>query len=125
MSTQRVLPADVYDTLEFAALAFGGIGWGPYLQDGDPNCPVCVHGLLVAASESDTEVSRLATFFREDTPLSKTLQNVGVFGLTSDWAVRDIIRRKHGNEWGKDADGLSSRVSFSEWCAELNIVRGD
>lgn len=35
-----MLPADVYDTLELSALAYGGIGGGFYFSHGIPCCPL-------------------------------------------------------------------------------------
>jgi hypothetical protein len=43
MKPQIVLPADVYDTLEFSSLAYGGIGAGSY-TGGRDWAPLCVYG---------------------------------------------------------------------------------
>lgn len=99
-SMKRVLPPDVYDALEFSALAFGGIGAGSW---GEPDYPVCSIGHLVAA-----EVPGVNLMSRPPVvPVSED---------ENDDAVRRINRRKKKSG--------TSRVTFSEWCRELGIVRG-
>jgi hypothetical protein len=50
MNKRIVLPAVVYDTLEFSALVYGGIGSGEW-WDGD--APVCYVGHIAAAGVND------------------------------------------------------------------------
>lgn len=51
MDSQRVLPADVYDTLELSVLAFKGIS-APSAYRGYPagDCPNCLYGHAEFAS---------------------------------------------------------------------------
>jgi hypothetical protein len=107
------LPADVYDTLELAAHAFGGIGAGYYFDldrtTGEvlPNKPRCVHGVLGAAVGQNHAY----------TWLNDRVRNLGLTGCKNDDAVEAINRRN-----GK---GLLSRVPFADYCQELGIVRGE
>lgn len=103
---RRVLPADVFDTLELSALAFGGIGKGRYFDfAGDKVvAPVCIigHGYCAASKSgfpfdhSDAEVILTA------------LYNAGITVGVND-----------------DAVGGDGSIDFPEWCKRLNVVRGD
>jgi len=111
MRTQRVLPADVYDTIEFSALAFGGIG-GSFLLEGvgDDAVPYCAWGHAIRAEVPDIDTmpnlfKRACEFF----PLSIA---------DNDSAVQRINARKGVRE-------RNARVTFAEWAKELNIVRGE
>lgn len=122
----RILPAAVYDTLEFMALVFGGIGELQDFEDMDAddmgsgddnfNCPLCVHGMAVAA------VTPGAVIARHDpkNPITKALANVGIGRVTNDDAVHAIIVH-YGWE---NADTPFPRVSWADYCTHLNIVRG-
>ena len=102
--TLRVLPADVYDTLEFSALVFGGIGrlaWracGPH-----GTVPLCALGHATVADPTDT--------------MRRALHAADIFAAENDAAVLSINLRKNSPR--------SARVSFGEWCKELNVIRGD
>lgn len=104
----RVLPADVYDTLELSALVWGGIGADAYHDD--RGCPLCVYGHAYSAvgpGETSTPASVLSAF-TNSRPISTG---------NNDHAVHAINRRKGTH--------LRARVTFEEWCAELNVIRGD
>lgn len=98
MSEQRVLPADVYDTLEFSALAFGGIGAGLW-SDNDGQ-PVCIQGHALVDGSVFSCVSRARLSI-----------------VTNDTAVAQINKRR-----GREPE---ARVTWKEYTRELNIVRGD
>lgn len=124
-NTVRTIPANIYDTLEFAALAFGGIGAGEWYRQkrakvqghfgtytsksDDETCPVCVNGLLVACG-----VDGAAQWGRK--PM-KALDLIDA--QDNDKAVRKLQR----NGFGKKVQGVS-RVPWPAYCATLNIVRG-
>lgn len=95
----RVLPAVVYDTLEFSCLAFNGIGAGSFFF-GD--APLCYVGHLAAAQV----IRGVAT--REPFGISEDM---------NDKAVAVINRRKKVNG--------AFRVSWPEFTRELQIVRGE
>lgn len=100
----RVLPADVYDTLEFSALVYGGIGGGWTTdRDGTPFC---------AIGHADHVVPSVC----EDGPVVVALFGADVDGRMNDWAVAAINARR-----GRP---LLGRVTFEEWAKELGIVRG-
>lgn len=120
----RVLPADVYDTLELTALAFGGIGlWRDfdylpdgavlgYLPDGAVlplGCPVCVHGLAQFAEGSAVTVSA-------------ALMDAGIRRSDNDNAVVKIVRRR---DVGLSELSGDERVTFKQWAKELGVVRGE
>jgi hypothetical protein len=105
MKTQRVLPADVYDTLEFSALVYGGIGAGWTVDSA--GIPLCVIGHADQAVEDDWM----------DGPVVCALWCVGMSGSVNDGAVGRINERKGAPE--------NTRVTFAEWCEELGIVRGE
>lgn len=105
--TARVLNADAYDTIELSALANGGIGAMHVFQNHDEFRPVCVYGHCSFACNTRTA----------DTPLFAALRDAGIDSVINDRAVRAINRRNRGR-------GGNGRVSFSDWCAELGVVRG-
>lgn len=112
MTTRREirLPEDLYETLHFASLAFGGIGAysdfeGRALHSG----PVCIHGMARVCQHMGDTIFRGASH-----------DLVNVYQLTrsrNDDAVAAINRRK-------DLD-LRTRVTWEEWCTELNVVPVD
>jgi hypothetical protein len=107
-SEPKVLPADDYDTLEFSALAFGGVGRGVCFSDGSilgasPTAlPVCLVGHAYAVDPSPDYELRC---------------RLGIDVYANDEAVKRINRRK--------GRGINTRVSWKEYTRELNIVRGD
>jgi hypothetical protein len=104
-TTRRQLPADVYDTLELAALANGGVGAGFAFHRHNPQMPCCIHGLAEFAGDGNRT-------------LNYALSSVGIDGDTNDAGVEAINARK-------DPGGYTdTAVTFAEWCAELNVVRG-
>lgn len=102
----RVLPAEVYDTLELSAIAFGGIGAGECFVNDEPYC-LAGHFLFAADTESLAPNPMRAALLgpRE------------CYADFNDPAVQRINRRRGAP--------LNARVSFAEWCAELHVVRGD
>lgn len=108
----RVFPADVFDTLEFSALAFGGIGAGRYFERERDSInrasaldrPVCAIGHAHAVDPT-----------RE---VEDTVRRVNIHGDVSDAAVKAINARR-------GVTPRKSRVSFTDWCAELGVVRGE
>jgi hypothetical protein len=106
MEVRRILPADVYDTLEFSALAFGGVGGVIYFDydalDRSARSPRCIHGHASAATNPESD------YFCTDNPISSALVRVGIFSQENDAAV-----------------GLANRISFKTWCRRLGVVRGE
>lgn len=108
MTTKEIrLPEELYETLHFAALAFGGIGaYKDFEGRALKSCPVCIHGLArICQRERDT-------IFK-----GASHDLVGVYQIPrarNDDAVSAINRRK-----GLDC---RARVTWEEWCAELNVV---
>jgi hypothetical protein len=98
---KRVIPADVYDTIEFVALVAGGIA----TQIGAPEegIPGCVIGIADAAGDGE---------------IWAVLRDKGVrIPHDSDNAVREIT--------GERPYTLTSTpVSFKRWAKKLNLVRG-
>lgn len=97
--SMRVLPKDVFDTLELTCLVFHGIGPASYYF-GD--APLCYVGHLAAA---------------QAIPSVSVREPFGITETDNDEAVYAINRRKKVNR--------NLRVSWEEYCRELNIVRGD
>lgn len=106
----RVLPADVYDTLELSAHVFKGIG-APEVGEYDGGtiiCPICIYGHAAFVTDA---------FGILRDPIARALDEVGIDGSSdSDEAVYRINARKRRPS--------TSRVTFPEWCAELGVVRG-
>jgi hypothetical protein len=101
----RILPADVYDTLELSALAYGGIGAGHYFDYGDltrPKAPRCAFGHAYLATTTS--------------------------GRAFDWAenqLTDALTMADISPQDNDAAvGAAERIPFAEWCRRLNVVRG-
>jgi hypothetical protein len=108
--TTRVLPADVYDTLELSALAYGGIGGGRFHDK--RGAPYCVRGhAAAAASSSDKD------WYPRGGPVNEALTDAGLGLAPNDRAVHSLNARRDG-AW------LNRRVRFEDWCKELNVVRG-
>lgn len=102
---QIVLPGDLYDGLQLSALAFGGIGCGRFYDKlGDP---CCVFGMANFGPELNHPGARL--FEAGITTCEDSDTHRG-----NDTAVRAINIRKGANQ--------GARVTFEEWCAELNVV---
>lgn len=119
----RVLPPDVYDTLELAALAYGGVGAGRFFDDSTTrrldkaSVPYCIHGMAYVAGDFR---------YTDDTlddgdvqTISNALHAVGISFIVHDMAVRAINARH-----GKTGLQRNERVPFAAWCRELNVVRG-
>lgn len=106
---KRILPADVYDALEFSALAFGGVGGQAWFTDGSVTgntpdaCPICIAGHAYAiepAAILDNAIRRLVPSLGQN-----------------DAAVQRINRRKGAKS--------NARVSWKEYTREIPIVRGE
>ena len=101
MKKPIVLPADVYDTLELSALAYGGIGKG-YWFDAEYTAPLCILG---HASWVD-----------------------GYDGRTVFAALRQSFRAAGFRFVGEANDSVvpeGGRIQFATWCQRLNVVRGE
>lgn len=95
------LPADVYDTLEFSSLVYGGLGsrkWYSHEYD-DQSPPWCPLGHLMAAG--------VDVWQNGDT------RPVNLFGL--DFKTNDLTFIRCG--W-------TGRVPFADWAKELHVKRG-
>lgn len=101
----RVLPADVYDALELSAEYAGGIGAGSFFEDDEEEIPCCAvgHALFLGGNVC----AELRILQNED----------GSLVVPSDRAVKAINLRR--------ARPAQERVPFSDWCAELGVVRGE
>lgn len=108
MSEQRVLPADVYDTLELSALVYGGIGGAEMFERDDSTVPICLMGHAGAAQN---------TCWAYDSPMWQAIHKAGVGVTANDYAVRTINTRRGRPPY--------ARVPFKAWTKELRIVRGD
>lgn len=124
MSTPRVLPADVYDTLHFSALAFGGIGGADLFEevahsgellhadDARNATPMCILGHAYHAQGMTQDVDGNYKPIG-NTPIGLALALAGIGWGENDKAVR--ARRAEG----------SARITFEQWCYELGVCRGD
>jgi hypothetical protein len=103
MSEPIVLPANVYDTLEFSTLVYGGIGGGWYTTSrrGDlSGKPLCFLGHADGAGVAGDSLTEL----------------YGINALISDGIVARVNERK-----GKDKH---DRITWDEFVREGNIQRG-
>ena len=119
MSAQRVLPAHVYDALQVSALMYGGIGagesvvgiaesFGKLYETNPAACvPFCIRGHAWCAGVLTADMVG-DVMFRADFPIHYA---------ANDNAVLEINARKGVHD-------RRARVTFEEWCAELNVVRG-
>lgn len=108
MTTTRVFPADVYDYLKGEVAKHGGVGAGEYSSTRWIfwQVPCCIHGY-----KRHCEVPWLRD------RIETALDSSGVSISANDRAVPSI------NMWRRRA--LNARVSWSDYCAELGIVRGE
>lgn len=104
----RVLPADVYDTLELSAYAYGGVG-GFWMWD-YRYAPCCILGHAVFAVPPMKENPVVGALDRLHFSANLIAAN--------DRAVRSVNTRK-----GRKRP--NARVPFADWCAELGVVRGE
>lgn len=107
----RHLDPDVFDTLELADIAFGGIGAGvdtEYIIDhlGQCSAPWCAHGCVL----NDEAIYH-------ETVGNDALIAVGISRTVNDDAVF-AIRARLGLEL------IGTRVPFAEWVKELEVMRG-
>lgn len=112
--SRREMKADVFDYLELAALAYGGIGREAFyaydlveLRD-DRNCPVCVHGIGFASDEINLV---------DENEVTRELSRLGITYKTNDGAVYEINQRL-----GRDPD---TRVTWPRYRKHLGIVRAE
>jgi hypothetical protein len=110
MKEKRVLPADVFDTLEFSVLAAKGIG-APSVYKGNPcgSRPNCLYGHAEFASNAGPK-----SLF--DNPIADALVRI-IRPDESDQAVFEINRRKK-------VSGLAP-VSWAEYTKETGLTRGE
>jgi hypothetical protein len=102
-----VLPADIYDALEFVAVAQGGIGGGFY--GSGPN-PICIYGCANFLDTGDAQC-------REGAGVRDAIKEARISADANDRAVARINQaRKRAKE---------QRVPFAALCKEMHIVRGD
>ncbi len=117
MKQVRVLDGVLYDTLHLAALANGGIGAYRDFADKKGQCPVCAHGLVVFAQGKGKGPE-------EPGILCHLLYDCNIQRGTNDAAILAINARK-GNDINDWANDVPAKVTFEEWCAELNVVRAE
>lgn len=123
MTTPKVLPADIYDTLEFATLVFGGIGAGRLTEEQSrmpadvTQTPYCLFGYAGFLSGE-----KPYDFWQNDIAdqLASVLAPDNRYKMIGDnnEAVRKINTRK------KRAD-LNGRVTWREYTKETGIQRGN
>lgn len=108
----RVLPADVYDTLEFSALVYRGVGADAsiVLRGVGEGNPLCIAGHAQEATG--------ASMILWQDPVGIALKDAGITATINDYAVHAVNRRRGRRDH-------STRIPFREWCAELGVVRGD
>lgn len=110
--SKREMKADVYDYLELAALAFGGIGRGAFYDDSrgrvDYDCPLCVHGAGFACEPLNTI---------SETDVTSELSRLGIKYDTNDRAVEQINARL--GRW------KNTRVTWTRFRKHLGIVRAE
>lgn len=112
----RVLPADIYDAFEEAAETFDGIGSRRDFCNGKP---WCIHGLRLVITKGDINhrffdalICMGITRSYNDTVVQRVqMRNYGVTALQ--------YRLQYDNKYSKE------RITFKEWCTELNLTRGD
>lgn len=105
----RVLPADVFDAMEFSALAFGGIGPFSVMT---LRRPCCAYGHAAFVCD----VIPVASCDAKTTDAGVALASAGITVVINDRAVLAINERA-----GRP---MKRRVSFADWCAELGVERG-
>jgi hypothetical protein len=115
---QIVLHPDKFDALELAAMEFGGVGAGMWWKDQDNgsvdyNCPICVNGLAVVA-----ELPLEPFGFRDDMCPS---DRADITTNQNDRTVESLIKQ---GRYTVGQDGIE-RVTWADFCEELNVVRGE
>lgn len=125
---QIVLEDDVYYALMFSCLAFGGIGAGNNFDfpDGNtPGAPLCLNGHRWSVADDIVRTDGLGVY--------EAVHAVSGDGVASysDPAVVAINKRKNKRLAAKGVQlnvshhgehSLMRRVTWAEFCKELNIV---
>lgn len=106
---KKILPADIYDTLEFLCEWTGGIGARTFFQfevhEGDyVQLPCCIHGH-----------ARYASYNNADSDLNTVLYDLKLYYNRNDLIV-DAYRKKRNKE--------NARIPWLDFCKAYNIVRG-
>ena len=128
----RVMHPDVYDTLEFGALAFGGIGAAQDFEHtfdfrSNINCPVCVWGYTATAEENADSFGDFMDRHGSDgelrNPIARELQRLVIWRSTNDTAVSNINAKR--SKAGAPYYDPWARVTFKKWAKEIGVVRGN
>lgn len=117
-NTMRVLDADIYDTMELVAEAYGGIGADRTHESYIDQIPLCLNGFC----EFVTGSSRL--FYNSAAcTLLKDFDAIGITYMQNNRAVYNRLGFKGREAYSVPAASLR-RISWAEWCEELGVVRG-
>src|SRR5687768_6120190 len=118
-ATQVVLPPDVYDALKESAEKFGGIGAGRYWDD--RAAPLCIrgHGMTVDGRHELQEDGRVteAIWFATAGSRVALMGGIACPATWNDAIVGNVNHRKRRI--------YNARISWAEFCAEGNVVRGE
>lgn len=122
----KVLPADVYDTMELIAEAYGGIGADRTYVNKDEKFqhivreaerrPMCLIGFCRFASDS-------GVIF--DNTLMAIFDDLGINYYDNNKAVYKAIGLENEHEYSPRYAANPIRISWQEWCKQLNVVRGE
>lgn len=104
---KRLLPPEVFDALHLSSLAFGGIGGG-WVRDLD--APLCAIGHALFVEHGAHAWWNLPL----DAAAKSALFEADIDGGRNDEAIAAINRRRGLRD-------TYARVSFEDWCAELNV----
>lgn len=116
LSRRTVLPAVIYDTMEFACEVYGGIG-GRYSIVNDivgEAVPMCQHGYWLFLNDALGPDPRLSGL---DPDYFVGLEPFGIYADINDEIVAAVNAKKGKRTW--------QRISWQEYCEEGNIVRGE
>lgn len=128
----KVLPADVYDTMELIAEKFGGIGADrTHVYDNDkfldekaaskgkgPDKPLCLIGFCEYAVNSQQWLPEYEEFTR----------NFRLLGITyreNNRAVYNRLGLPIYSTYLVEYEQDPRRISWQDWCEELGVVRGE
>lgn len=114
---QIVLPANVFDALKVSAERHGGVGGGEFYTDeslkNPRGTPCCIFGHASACGGNEWHALAVAGIAAASTWAENAPDT---YIAINDEAVAAINDRK-------GVKNPTTRVTFAEWCAELNVVR--
>lgn len=118
----KVLDKDVYDTMELIAEAYGGIGAdrthvkenGKFPDNGEPIIPMCLIGFC-----------NFAIGYNKHKDLLDIFEDIDIIYSDNNRAVYKVLGLPTEKIYSLEYAIDPRRISWQDWCKELDVVRGE